>query len=375
MLPTSLLCTVGTSLFFPNLQNLSREEHPVLCDAYQARDWDAVARALATLDPRARLCGAEINSVQSMLDRGLVAADARLLFFHSDSGDGEAIGEVLRAYYSLRGFNASSVLVEDLQDRDPHLFCTRGLRNLAKLLCKAARDYGAPACAINATGGYKAQIAVGMLLGQAMGIPVYYKHERFDEVVAFPPMPVALDFDYWMEISGPLFDLARCADLVPAAEHGDLLDDRAAALCNIVTIDQVDYVELSPAGQIFHETFRERFRARFDLLLPPPVEKARKRPPRWEDDGHIQIHKDVMRFMEDLTREVDQVASCQTYYYHPSLPNRIGARVGARGVEVVFSDGSYTVKIRVESSAANDAERRAVAARINLWLDESKWAA
>src|SRR5438093_1489422 len=93
------------------------------------------------------------------------------------------------------------------------LICTVGtrliVRNLAKAVCQIIRDHGASSCAINATGGYKAQIAIAVLMGQALGVPVYYKHERFDEIIAFPPMPVALDFEVWMRLSGLLFALER----------------------------------------------------------------------------------------------------------------------------------------------------------------------
>ncbi|MGI5862875.1 MAG: putative CRISPR-associated protein [Myxococcales bacterium] len=72
-----------------------------------------------------------------------------------------------------------------------------GLRNLVRAIGKIARDAGGPEwVAINATGGYKAQIAVAVLIGQALGSPVFYKHERFEsEVIAFPPMPVSFDYD------------------------------------------------------------------------------------------------------------------------------------------------------------------------------------
>jgi len=77
-------------------------------------------------------------------------------------------------------------------------------------------------------------------------------------------MPVALDFEAWMRLSGLLFVLQ--ADLQPA----DLVEDYpgdAETLESLVdreTVDWVDYLELSPTGQIFHETFRERFRTTCD---------------------------------------------------------------------------------------------------------------
>src|SRR5437773_1205753 len=82
---------------------------------------------------------------------------------------------------------------------------TRALRTPARRICAVVRERSAAACALNATGGYKAQIAVAVLLGQALGVPVYYKHELFSEIIAFPPLPVALDFEVWMRASGMLY--------------------------------------------------------------------------------------------------------------------------------------------------------------------------
>src|SRR5439155_17166523 len=119
-----------------------------------------------------------------------------------------------------------TIRVPDLQDRDPRLFRTRGLRNLAREICAVIRQRSAVACAINATGGYKAQIAIAVLLGQALGVPVYYKHELFTEIIAFPPMPVALDFEVWLRASGMLFDLERSTTPVPAGRYADDWDEK-----------------------------------------------------------------------------------------------------------------------------------------------------
>src|SRR5262249_58954322 len=119
-----------------------------------------------------------------------------------------------------------AVEVADLQDADPKRFRTDGLRNLARAVCKVVRDHSASACAINATGGYKAQIAIAVLLGQALGVPVYYKHERFSEIIAFPPLPVALDFEVWMRASGMLYELERNPQPTPAALYPDDWDEK-----------------------------------------------------------------------------------------------------------------------------------------------------
>src|SRR5438067_1197944 len=98
-----LVCTVGTSLFRPNLEGLKKElldgtiraDRRPLAEAYRAGVWPAVARALNDLPPAERLCGAEINSIASMVEKGYVPADCGLFFLHSDTDDGRHIAAIL----------------------------------------------------------------------------------------------------------------------------------------------------------------------------------------------------------------------------------------------------------------------------------------
>jgi putative CRISPR-associated protein (TIGR02619 family) len=266
----TVICTVGTSLF-SNLKALRLDDpdptRAALARSFADRDWDGILAGLVALPRGERLCGAELGSLASLIAKGYAVANANLAFCHSDTPDGHAIGGILAGYYRQEGHPiVSPRTIEDLQDADPRRFRTRGLRNLAKTVCRVIREYGPASCAINATGGYKAQIAIAVLMGQAIGVPVYYKHELFDEIIAFPPMPVALDFEAWMRLSGVLFALEK--DVQPA----DILDDEPddaetlESLVDRTTVDGEDYLELSPTGQIFHETFRERFRSHRDQV-------------------------------------------------------------------------------------------------------------
>ena len=371
----TVICTVGTSLFRPNLAGLRADDpepnRQALARAYAAGDWEAVAAGLGTHGPTDRLCGAEINSLASLVAKGYAAADANLVFCHSDTADGQAIGRILEVYFRRAGHSSVQArTITDLQDRDARLFRTRGLRNLAREVCKVIRDYGAASCAINATGGYKAQIAIAVLMGQALGVPVYYKHELFDEIIAFPPMPVAFDFEAWMRLSGLLLVLQ--ADLQPADLVEDYPDDAETleSLVDRETVDGVDYLELSPTGQIFHETFRERFRTTRDQVLPPPVPTGQKKPPHFEDSGHMHAVRGLKAFLEAVTAGVPQVVRCSTSWSHPDLPRPARFWVGAEGVEGQFSDGKALVKFRVETSATSPGQMAAVAARLNEWLQE-----
>ena len=365
MTPTHhLLCTVGTSLF-NNLQALGAGHG--LARACAEKRWGDVAAELARLPGEDRTCGAEINSIASMIAKGYFRGDGGLFFFHSATDDGRAIAGILREYYRGRGHApVEAVEVPDLQDADAKRFRTKGLRNLARAVCRVIRDYTPAACAINATGGYKAQIAVAVLLGQALGVPVYYKHERFPEIIAFPPLPVALDYEVWLRASGMLFDLERSDEPVPYALYAEEWDEKYESLVERVEIDGVEYLELTATGQIFHETFRERFRTARDKELPPPA--PRKQPPRLEQAGWPGEHPEVRRFLERVTEEVPAVVQCATFYYNPDLPERTRFRLGSNGVEGVYSPGGYCVKFRVETTAQTPGQQAAVVAALNEWL-------
>lgn len=379
--PNMLICTVGTSLFRPNLESLRQalgtgtitENRKELARAFADCDWCGVASQLARVPATDRICGAEINSIASMIDGGFVFQDCGLFFLHSDTDDGHNIAAILKSYYEARGHSpVKTIVVPDLQDEDPKRFRTKGLRNLARNICGVIRDRSAASCAINATGGYKAQIAIGVLLGQAIGVPVYYKHERFSEIVAFPPMPIALDFEVWMRASGMLFSLERTTEPVPAAIYHDEWNEKLESLVERVEIDGKDYLELSPTGQIFHETFRERFHTRRDEILPPPVPSSQKRSPRLEKSGWPGEHPEVERFMSKVTDQVSQVLQCATFYFNPDLPERTRFRVGKDGIEGVYSDGHFTVKFRVESNAQTSGQQNAVVASLNEWLSRQQ---
>ena len=374
-----LLCTVGTSLFRPNLETLKRElqngqlgeDRRQLAEAYLRADWAGVALALNDISAEERVCGAEINSVASMIQRGHAPPDCGVLLLHSATENGHAVSLILEQYYKARGHSpVERIEVPDLQDEDAKRFRTHGLRNLVRKMCGVIGERTAGACAINATGGYKAQIAVAVLVGQAVGVPVYYKHEQFSEIIAFPPLPVALDYEIWMRASGMLFDLDGVHELTPSRLYADDWDEKYESLVNRIEIDGEEYLELSPTGQIFHETFRERFRSGSDRILPPPA--LEKRPPRLEQAGWPGQHPEVRRFLEQVTAVIPQVVQCATTYFNPDLPDRTRFRLRGEALEGVYSDGRYCVRFAVESTAQTVGQRNAVAAQLNQWLADRR---
>jgi CRISPR-associated protein (Cas_APE2256) len=129
----TVICTVGTSLYV-NLRALKPDDpspaRAGLATAFAAGDRDGIVEGLLALEPSDRDCGAEINSLASLIGKGYAVADANLVFCHSDTEDGRAIGAILADYHQHRGHSvASACPIVDLQDKDPRRFRTRGLRH------------------------------------------------------------------------------------------------------------------------------------------------------------------------------------------------------------------------------------------------------
>ena len=374
--PHTLLCTIGTSLLYPNLSNLIKEKQtdPIrsaLAQAYSKENWSEVANQLRKINPTERLCGAEINSVTDLLAQELIEK-GYLHLFHSDTDDGKAIAEILEAYFTQDHWLVKIHCVEGLRDDAPNLFRTQGLRNLAKLFGERVREsrQNYIPCAINATGGYKAQIAIAVLMGQALDIPVYYKHERFNAIIPFPPMPVALDFSLWERASGMFMVLSK----ENACERWELFDnedwdERFEPLVNRVDIDGEDHLELSATGQIFHETFRSRFQHLKATHLPRAATSSEKEEPKFGGDhGYDQAKNSIKKFLQDVSDARPYVRYCYTTDWYTNLPESTRFRLSGGQVQGIYSNGTWCVKFKVFTTKADENQLSVVVADLNDWL-------
>lgn len=373
--PHTLLCTIGTSLLYPNLSNLIKDEQtdPIrvaLAQEYTNRNWTEVATQLLKVDPTDRLCGAEINSVTDLLAQQIIEK-GYLHLFHSETDDGKAIAQILQSYFTQDRWHVQIHCVEGLRDDDPNLFRTQGLRNLAKLFGERVREsrQNFIPCAINATGGYKAQIAIAVLMGQALDIPVYYKHERFNAIIPFPPMPVALDFSLWQRASGMFMVLSRSNACEPWKDFSENWDERFEPLVNRVEIDNKDYLTLSATGQIFHETFRSRFETLKATSLPRAANSREKERPKLGDHGYNQARNPILHFLKEITAAKPYVRYCHTTYWHPDLSESTRFRLSGEDVQGIYSNGTWCVKFRIVTTTEDPNQLLVVVADLNDWLD------
>ncbi len=323
--PHTLISTVGTSMF-SNLRHLpdkaqDLKENPQTKDLeniewrtiekikrhYNLSQWKALGRALVEIPGDTRLCGAEINSIYALANKDQLAI-RQIVFFVSDTLDGKHTGEVLTAYIEgckdtlgVHGVRCCSI--SGLQDKCPWGFRTRGLRNLVREVGEVVRNVGDPSfVAIDATGGYKAQIAVAALIGVALDIDVYYRHDKFGDIISFPPLPVTLDYEIIGRHGRVLHAFEETAVLTED-EVGSIAEE-LKVLLDQEKIDGKTCWALSPIGEIYLTGFRLRNPRPVDL---PDASPETRKPPVFPNHHYPDGFQD---YVKKIWNETPWITRC-----------------------------------------------------------------
>ena len=214
---------------------------------------------------------------------------------------------LMHNYYEAQGHRVLCHTIEGLQAENEERFRRTGLRRLVQKVAEITRNAGGSEwVAFNATGGYKAQIALSAIIGQAIGIPVYYKHEDFPGVIALPPMPVAFDYELLGREAGTLLAL-ETEDAIPFMDE---VPEALLPLVEEVEVDKQRYIGLSAMGQLYLEGFRLRYP--LEKTLPAiPLEKERRKP-TFPDDHYPNGFHD---YVEKVWRETAWIVSCRSLPY------------------------------------------------------------
>ncbi|WP_299431234.1 putative CRISPR-associated protein [uncultured Meiothermus sp.] len=234
---TVILTTVGTSLLYN-----ARREGFVL---------DVQILQFLSRNPKA--ASAETNSLLRIMQKG-----SEVVLLHSDTEEGSRAAALLDRYWQQQGVPCSLVRIAGLA-YEAQGFVDYGLKNFVRTLAgeirKAARRQRE--VVINATGGFKAEIAYATALGLVFKVPVCYIHERFQEIVTLPPSPFGWD-NTLLAWHGDFFDWID-AEMRPRHEvhqRAALLPEEVQVLLEDFEMEDRVYTSLSPLGQAYLEAFR-----------------------------------------------------------------------------------------------------------------------
>jgi putative CRISPR-associated protein (TIGR02619 family) len=358
----TLICTVGTSL----LNNLKHSENEQVKDWFNAKNWNALSLWLLQQENFERICGAEINSITSIVSKKLIDDYQNLIFLVSETDGGRQIGQLLKLYYENRinAITFSSVDIRELKglrDDDVNSFQKIGLKNLVKEISQEARNFDPSSIAINATGGYKAQISFAGMIGQALGIPVYYLFEKFSEIIELPPQPISLDLGFWLD-NYTNFSLLEEENIVKKSDlEFDWQDPKLDSLLDQEKINQEPWISLSAMGILFHEQARLQF-ARQALAMLSIIPQDRTPP----EDKSISLRDDhgkdtLQAFAKKIRRSPYVQKIINSLPFNPRRIDPIRRTYPDGKIEFVLTWTDPGLGICLQTTGRNLAETTAIA--------------
>jgi len=366
----ALIMTVGTSsLGYYKADNEGSEPN-------SSRELSSFWKSIQSDPQKLKRTGAEITSLFSMIKKGTLAEKVRYLdFFISNTKEGRLVGKALQNFINgekimqVRFERVELCRIEGLTGENFHKFKHVGLRNLVNLLSEKIQKRQDEGCnvAINATGGYKAQISFAGLVGQALEVPVYYQFENFEEIIEVPPMPVDFDIVIWLENYLMLEKISD--DYVKIEDLSDLNIDINSLNPKIAPLIERDgeYICASPILALMHRSFSKKFERKKKEILPEERERNIRQ--------DIVIHKDH-HYPRGLGKHLEKVWDCSPYVIkiETSYSNidlscqtsfRISPECRPNQIEGTYSDGKATARFYITTTARTKAQNQAVAVLLN----------
>jgi putative CRISPR-associated protein (TIGR02619 family) len=363
MMRNTLICTVGTSL----LNNLRKAEDASIKQGFEDKNWKNLSLLLVSkLEPSDYLCGAEINSITSICKSKVLQERERLIFLVSDTDDGKDIGKLLKLYYQnrenpLQFKSVEARVLAGLRDDSVKAFKQEGLKNLVREISHEVRKFSPETIAINATGGYKAQISFAGTIGQALEIPVYYLFEKFSEVIELPPQPVALDLALWLNNYSFFAQLESDQTLRKSDIETPIDNKYFSALVDEEVIDGVAYVTLSAMGVLFNERSRLQFAKQESTILsviPQDDTPPEKKPINLREDHG----KDVLEeFAKKIVRSPYVKNIVNSLPFNPKRSEEIRRTKSDGIVEFVLTWTDAGYGLCIQTTGRNQAETNTIA--------------
>ncbi len=358
-----LINTVGTSLL-SNLRRLNEQED--IKKALDQKNWQFISQYLLGLENTHKTCGAEINSITSICSKGFLSAYTELTFLVSDTEEGRDTGQILKLYYEntknpIRFGKVEIQELKGLNGKNFKDFQSTGLKNLVKAISEKVRRYTPETIAINATGGYKAQISFAGIIGQALGIPVYYMFEEFAEVIVLPAQPVSLDLSFWFEHYAFFEQLNKEHIVAKTDLHDPYEGEYYDTLVEEVDIDGAPHVTLTPIGQLFHERCDLNFKKDESVILEhlpkDNTEPSKKKISLGDHHGKDSL-KDLAK---KLCRSPFVVEVVHSLPYESKLTNPIKAIKDDGKIDLVMTETDAGFGLRVQTTGRNKKETGAIA--------------
>lgn len=309
---------------------------------------------------------AETNSLSKIAD-----SRDRIILLYTSTAEGELCAKAVANKLKKEDWN--NVELQQLQLADDEAqFERKGLRELVNTLIeqinKAQREK--QEVILNATGGFKAQIAYTTMVGMIFQVPVKYIYQNFQRPITFPALPVTWNTDLLLQHQ----NFFNWVDSEPRQDEEvqqriGYLPDKEAISSLLLPADKDGYVFLSAAGDVLWGKFRQETEKAKMVADPPASEIDRPIDKVHSSLQGVKHHypKDSLKFAEKVA-QIPAVESVIGGRFEHTLAKRIKS-VGEDGIiGLLWADNDKAANIIVHTTAKGKAQTRKVAELIQPLL-------
>lgn len=344
-MPT-IITTTGTSLLGNATRELNKNKGESFAD-------DELQNYFKTVGPEK--ASAETKSLLT-----IASPEDEVVLLYTKTANGERCAREVSRY--LKSKKWSNVRLRELPlEENEAQFERRGLRELVNILIeeitKAQREN--QEVIINATGGFKAEIAYTTIVGMIFQVPVKYIYQFFEQPITFPSLPVSWNVDLLLEYE----DFFQWIDAEPRKFLA--VEQRLKALPELernqveqllLPADENDEVMLSAAGDIlWKRVAQQRELAELTADAPPSeIPDADKISSSLNEVKH-HFPKETREFAEKLA-QVEAVEEIIGGHFENTTRKRVKRVYDDGSIHLLWADNEKAVNITIRTTARGQAQ-------------------
>jgi putative CRISPR-associated protein (TIGR02619 family) len=346
----TIITTTGTSL----LTNVARE---LKKDVSSLTDTDSVTVTdnelkdfFKKVEPTK--ASAEIHSLLKIAPK----LDDEVVLLYTSTKEGEWCAKEVEQYLQKKQ-NLSNIRLRQLSlDYNEAEFERRGLRELVNILVeeisnaqRRQRDV-----IINATGGFKAEIAYTTMVGMVFQVPVKYIYQQFKQLITFPSLPIAWNIDLLLEYDH-FFEWIDedCRQQTEVEQRLKAIDeaDRHRIEQLLLPPDSEGEVFLSPAGDILWKRVRHQKEVaeRIEEAPPSNIDIADKIAESLKKDKH-HYPNGTLSFSERVA-QLPPVEEIIGGHFENTTMRRIKKIEEDGIIRVLWADNNKAVNMTIRTTA------------------------
>jgi putative CRISPR-associated protein (TIGR02619 family) len=340
-----VITTTGTSLLTNTARELKKPLHLVTDEDFRLF-WKQAGVTAAS---------AETNSLLK-----IAQSDEEIVLLYTTTIEGERCAKEIQRY--LQSQNWSQVRLRQLPlEKNEVQFERHGLRGLVNILIEEITQgqQEGKEVLINATGGFKAEIAYTTMVGMIFQVPVKYIYQDFANPITFPALPVTWNIDLLLEYE----DFFAWVDEEPRQEAAvkqrlKLIDTEGGDSIHqlLLPVDSEGYVFLSPAGAILWQRVSQQRQVGATLSEPAPSEFA-------AEDKISSSIKGVKHHYPDGTlafaQKISQLSSVEEIiggHFENTTMRRVKGVNDDGSIRLLWADNKKAVNITIRTTARGQSQ-------------------